>query len=154
MEKKIEILVDGSNIAFFIRDERKNAKLSTLEFLIFYLENIQKIYGIGYQIITDASLKYRIDDEKKLNGYYKRGKIVECPKGVQADDFIIEYANRYPEATIIISNDCFREYDTTKIRIIKFGLIFNDIILKPDLLEILSKLQLNYSRELEVVESI
>ena len=154
MEKRIEILVDGSNIAFFLRDERKNAKLSTLEFLIFYLENIKKTYGIEYQIITDASLKYRIDDEQKLEEYYKCGKIVECPKGVQADNFIIEYANRHPDSTIIISNDCFKEYDTVNLTIIKFGLIFNEILLKPNLLEILNKLSVNYFSREGSVESI
>lgn len=154
MEKKIEILVDGSNIAFFLRDERKNAKLSTLEFLIFYLENIKKTYGNKYQIITDASLKYRIDDNHELEEYYKRGKIIECPKGVKADDFIIEYANRYPDSTIIISNDCFKEYDTSNLMIIKFGLIFNDIVLKPNLLEILNNLSIKYSLREETIESI
>ena len=154
MENQIHVLVDGSNIAFFVRNDRKKAKLRTLELLIFYLENIRKSSAIGYQIITDASLKYRIDDEKKLEEYYKCGKMIECPKGVKADEFIIEYSNRYPESTIIISNDCFKEYDTNKNKIIKFGLIFDEIILRPDLIEIINKLQLNYSKELEVVGSI
>jgi len=154
MEKRIEILIDGSNIAFFIRDEKKKAKLSTLEILTIYLEKIKKIHFIEYQIITDASLKYKIDDRNKLEEYYKYGKIIETPKGVQADDFIIEYAKRYPNTTIIISNDCFKEYDTTKLTIIKFGLIFSDVVLKPDLLTILNNLQLNYSKSEGKVESI
>jgi len=153
MERKIEILVDGSNIAFFLRDERKKAKLSTLKLLILYLEEIKKMYAIEYQIITDASLKYRIDDKHKLEEYYRRGKIVECPKGVKADYFTIEYANRYPDSTIIISNDGFKEYNTSNLIIIKFGLIFNDIVLKPDLREILTKLRLSYSMSGEKVET-
>lgn len=154
MEKRIKILIDGSNIAFFHRNERKNAKLSTLECLNIYLENIKKVYSIEYQIITDASLKYRIDDKIKLEENYKCGRIVECPKGVQADNFIIEYANRHPDSTIIISNDCFKEYDTTNLTIIKFGLIFNEIILKPDLLEILDKLSVKYFLREGTIESI
>ena len=154
MEKKIEILVDGSNIAFFLRNESKKAKLNTLEVLISYLENLKKTNGIKYQIITDASLKYRIDDDGKLEDYYKRGKIIECPKGVQADDFIIEYANRHSGSTIIISNDCFKEYCTSNLTIIKFGLIFNEIILKPDLLEILNTLSTKYFIREETVGSI
>jgi len=154
MKKRIEILVDGSNIAFFLRNDRKNAKLSTLESLISYLENRKKTYDIEYQIITDASLKYRIDDNPKLEEYYKHGKIVECPRGVKADDFIIEYANRYPDSTIIISNDSFREYNTSNLMIIKFGLIFNDIVLKPDFHEILNNLKSKYSLRVETIESI
>ncbi len=153
-KKKNEILVDGSNIAFFLRNKSKNAKLSTLEILISYLEFIKKTNCVKYQIITDASLKYRIDDDGKLKEYYKRGKITECPKGVQADDFIIEYANRHPVSTIIISNDCFREYNTSNLTIIKFGLIFNEIILKPDLLEILKTLNTKYFIREEIVESV
>lgn len=154
MEKQINILVDGSNIAFFLRDDRKKAKLSTLEFLIFSLENIKKTYNIEYQTITDASLKYRIDDKQKLEDYYKYGKIIECPKGVKADEFIIEYANRYPDSTIIISNDTYKEYDTTKLIIIKFGLIFNDVVLKPNLLGILNNINIKYSLVEETIESI
>ncbi len=154
MIKKMKVLVDGSNIAFFVRNEQKKAKIDTLEILIKYIKKISEEYGIEYQVITDASLKYRIDNRNKLENYYKCGEIIDCPKGVQADDFLIEYAKRYPDNTVIISNDCFRDYDTKGLQLIKFGLIFNDVILKPNLTDLLNSIQSNYLKEDRAIESI
>ena len=154
MNNKIKILVDGSNIAFFVRNEQKKAKLDTLEILINYLKKLSEEYEIGYQLITDASLKYRIDNRNKLEKYYKCGKIIDCPKGVRADDFLIEYAKRYPDTTVIISNDCFRDYDINGLLLIKFGLVFNDVILKPNLTDLLNSIQSNYLKEDRAIESI
>lgn len=154
MKNKTKILVDGSNIAFFVRNEQRKAKLDTLEILINFLTKFKKEYGIEYQVITDASLKYRIDNRNKLEKYYKCGEIIDCPKGVRADDFLIEYAKRYPDNTVIISNDCFRDYDTNGLQLIKFGLIFNDVILKPNLLDLLNLIQSNYLKEDRAIESI
>ena len=152
--KNVKILVDGANIAFFIKNERKKAQLYTLEILIEYLEDIKNLYKMDYQIVADASLKYRIDDKSRLEDYYNCGKIIECPKGVKADDFIIEYAVRYPDSTIIISNDCFKEYDTSNLTILKFGLIFNDVVLKPDLYELICESNLIELKMGDVIESI
>jgi len=113
------------------------ARIKNLEILINYLEKLKEKFPIEYEILTDATLRYRIDLKEKLESYYKTGKIIQCPSGVKADYFIIDYFNRYPEETIIISNDNFSDYEKTNLTICKFVIIFDEIIFKPDLNEIL-----------------
>lgn len=113
------------------------ARIKNLEILINYLEKLKEKFPIEYEILTDATLRYRIDLKEKLESYYKTGKIIQCPSGIKADYFIIEYFNRYPEETIIISNDNFSNYEKTNLTICKFVIIFDEIIIKPDLNEIL-----------------
>jgi len=113
------------------------ARIKNLEILINYLEKLKEKFPIEYEILTDATLRYRIDLKEKLESYYKTGKIVQCPSGVKADYFIIDYFNRYPEETIIISNDNFSDYEKTNLTICKFVIIFDEIIIKTDLNEIL-----------------
>lgn len=113
------------------------ARIKNLEILINYLEKLKEKFPIEYEILTDATLRYRIDLKEKLESHYKTGKIIQCPSGIKADYFIIEYFNRYPEETIIISNDNFSDYEKTNLTICKFVIIFDEIIIKPDLNEIL-----------------
>ena len=131
--KKIKIIIDGSNIAFSIRNSKKKPKIKNLEILINFLENIANDYPIEFKIIVDASLRYQIDSKTKLEELERIGKILQTPCKHTADEFIIEYAQRYPEETIIISNDRFSEYNTTNLTLCNFVIMFDEIITKPSL---------------------
>lgn len=152
--KECKIIIDGSNVAFFQRNENKEARIENLEILLNFLETLKDYFGIKYQIITDASLQHRIDDDIKLETLYKTGKIIQCARGIKADDIIIEYTKRHPEETIIISNDCFKEYDISNIKLLKFAIIFGEFITKPDIKEFLELVYSNVKEDNRIVESI
>ena len=88
---KINIIVDGSNVAFFKRNKRKEAKLQNLEILISFLEKLSTKFPINHEIITDASLRYRIDKKSELEKLYNTGKLLQCPSKIQADEFLLEF---------------------------------------------------------------
>ncbi|MFW9873262.1 MAG: hypothetical protein ACFFG0_09185 [Candidatus Thorarchaeota archaeon] len=134
---KRKIIVDGSNIAFASRNHKKQPKFKNLDIIINFLENIAKDFPIDFKIIVDASLRYQIDSKKELEQLEKIGKIIQSPCKHTADEFIIEYAHRYPEETIIISNDRFSEYKTENLTIFNFLIVFEEIIIKPTLREYL-----------------
>jgi len=134
---KFKILIDGSNVAFFQRNKNKKAKIVNLEILLNFLENINSKFGIEYQIFIDVSLIHKIDDRKKTDEMIQIGKIIQCPSGIKADDFIIDYALNHPEGTIIISNDCFRDYDIRNIMLLKFAIIFDEFLTIPKIKNIL-----------------
>jgi len=152
--KECKIIIDGSNVAFFQRNENKEARIQNLEILLNFLETLKDDFGIKYQIITDASLQHRIDDDVKLETLYNTGKIIQCARGIKADDIIIEYTKRHPEETIIISNDCFKEYDLSNIKLLKFAIIFGEFITKPDIKEFLELVYSNVKEDNRIVESI
>lgn len=131
--KKIKIIIDGSNIAFAIRNSKKKPKIKNLEIVINFLENIAKDYPIEFKIIVDASLRYQIDSKAKLEELERIGKIMQTPCKHTADEFMIEYAQRHPEETIIISNDRFSEYNTTNLSLCNFVIMFDEVITNPSL---------------------
>lgn len=138
--KKYHVIVDGSNIAFSHRNDNRKPKLENIEKMITFLKTTSKNFPIEFRIIVDASLRYQIDNKEKLEELEKVGLIIQCPCNHQADDFIIDYARMYPEDTIILSNDKFREYDTNGLVICNFIILFDDVILKPNLNEYIGSL--------------
>ena len=135
--KKYNIIVDGSNGAFSRRSDQKKAKIENIMIIIDYLEMLKEKYAIEFEIITDANLKYRIDQKSELEKLYKTGKVIQCPSGIKADDFILEYFRRHPENTIILSNDNFSEYNDVHPTVCKFVIMFGEVIVKPDVSELL-----------------
>lgn len=138
--KKKYIIVDGSNIAFFHRNPKKEPKFENIQLIIKILKETANDYPVDFLIIVDASLRHRINKKEKLEVLERTGTIVQCPRNHQADDFIIEFAQKHPENTIIISNDSFREYETDGLVICNFVIIFNEIIIKPNLTQCLQPL--------------
>ena len=149
---KFKILIDGSNVAFFQRNKKKKAKVENLEILLNFLENINTKFNIEYQTFIDASLIYKIDDLKKTDEMIQIGKIIQCPSGLKADDFIIEYALRHPEETIIISNDCFKEYDIRNIMLLKFAIIFDEFLTIPKIKNIIDLINNKIGEEGKIAE--
>ncbi len=130
---KINIIVDGSNVAFFKRNKRKEAKLQNLEILISFLEKLSTKFPINHEIITDASLRYRIDKKSELEKLYNTGKLLQCPSKIQADEFLLEFFKLHPEDTIIISNENFSEFENVNPNVCKFMIIMKEIIILPNL---------------------
>ena len=147
--KVYKIIVDGSNGAFFRRSHNKKAKIENLKIIIKYLEKLKKKYSIDYEIITDANLKYCIDKKSELEKLYKKGKVIQCPCGMKADDFIFEYYRRHSENTMILSNDNFSEYNEFNLKLYKFVIMFDELIIKPDITEILES-STNIKEEIEL----
>ena len=129
---KMYILVDGANVAFSRKIGKNKARFANLEIMLRFLEGIKANFAIDYEIIADATLKHRIDDASHLEAAYKSGKIIECPAGVKADEFIIEFVNENPNDVIVISNDNFTEYNPEKLPALafcKFLVIFDAVII-------------------------
>ena len=69
MSAKLDILyviVDGSNIALSRRTNKKKGKIENLELIISLLRNLEQSRPIKWEIIIDATLRYRIDNKEKL----------------------------------------------------------------------------------------
>ena len=131
--RKTKIIIDGSNIAFASRNSKKKPKFQNLKIIIDFLENITKEFPVEFKIIVDASLRHQIDSKRNLEELERVGKIVQTPCNHTADEFIIAYAQRHPEETIIISNDRFSEYNTDNLFLCNFVIIFDEIIISPNL---------------------
>jgi len=134
---KIYIIVDGSNIAFSKRTQKKKAKFQNLETINKYLSTLKKLFPIKWEIIVDASLRHYIDNKEKLEHAINTGKIIQGPSKAESDEFFLEYFKRHPENTLIISNDNFEDYPTFNSSAFKFVIMFDEIIIKPDLEEFL-----------------
>ena len=131
--RKTKIIIDGSNIAFASRNSKKKPKFQNLKIIIDFLENITKEFPVEFKIIVDASLRHQIDSKRNLEELERVGKIIQTPCNHTADEFIIAYAQRHPEETIIISNDRFSEYNTKNLFLCNFVILFNEIIISPNL---------------------
>ena len=108
--KNEEIVVDGSNVARFTGE----AKKENIELMI----NDLKRRGFKPVVIVDASLVHWIFNDvvgkQERYGMWNRWveewrnegvKIIQAPKGSKADDHILQYANE--KNLKIVSNDAF-----------------------------------------------
>jgi len=131
--KWIIILVDGSNVAFFNPTQKGLGRFDNLLAFSSFLRDLNKKYSIQYEILVDASLKHKIDNEQGLESALNKGKIIQCPSRTEADYFILEYFKRHEENVIIISNDNFSQYNVSNLRQCRFAFILNEIILNPSI---------------------
>ncbi len=139
---KVYIIVDGSNIAFYKRTHKKKAKYNNLDIVKNFLLDLSKKFPIRWELVIDASLRHAIDDKGALERAIKKGVIIQCPENIKADQFILEFFSRHPKETLIITNDNFKEYKMSNLVIFKFVIMFEDIILNPDIEAFLNKLEL------------
>ena len=107
-----------------------------------FLLDLSKKFPIRWEIVIDASLRYMIDNKSALESAIKKGLIIQCPDKIEADKFILEFFSRHPKDTIIISNDNFKKYNIDNLNSFKFVIIFEEIILKPDIEAFLNTLKL------------
>lgn len=144
----IFIILDGSNIAFYKRTHKKRARFHNLEIVINYLKKLKQSYPIKWEIIVDASLRHRIDNQSDLENAIKTGKIIQCPSKAEADTFILNFYTQHPENTIIISNDNFNDHINTNLRLVKYVIMFDEIILDRDIDRFIDE-NIKYLEEIE-----
>lgn len=101
----MKVIIDGSNVAHFGKEDDSSPKLSNILSAVKTLED----QGDDFAIIADASLKHEIDDKEKYNHLVEEEAIEEVPAGNNADHFILELAEE--ENAKILSNDMFREFN-------------------------------------------
>ncbi len=109
--ERLFFIVDGSNVAYFKRNDEKRPKISNIFKMRSYLEEFKVSQKIEYEIVIDAPLIYCIDDRKTLEQEYLIGNVTKCPQGQKADEYIVQFFNIHPANTYIISNDNFRGYN-------------------------------------------
>ncbi|MHA1869478.1 MAG: NYN domain-containing protein, partial [Promethearchaeota archaeon] len=106
----IKILIDGSNIAYE-NHQNSTPKIKNILITYLYFDYIKKKNkNLDFIILVDATLHHRIDDSEDYDILEKFGIIRQIPAKTCADKFIIEYFERYPEQTFIISNDLFNDH--------------------------------------------
>ncbi len=121
-----KFIIDGSNIAFASREENK-ANIKNLEILLSTLREFQQIRpDLTFEIICDASLKYRISEPERYDKWINKGTVRQTPANIKADDFIVELLLEFDGEVLLISNDLMRdkpEINTLKARC-QWGFIF------------------------------
>ncbi len=93
-------IIDGNNVVYY------NSKQPRLQQLIILTNELKEFVRV--MVVVSQELQFRIDDKKGLLSLIKNKKILQTPKGVDMDRFILEIANK--TQGIIISNDCFKQY--------------------------------------------
>ena len=99
MEKPTFIL-DGNNIAF------KNGKTIQLKRILALNEEVEKLGST--LIIVSHELRYRVDNKVHLEQLIDNQTLLESPKGVDCDLYLLESAKQIKG--VVISNDQFRQY--------------------------------------------
>lgn len=99
MDKPV-FIIDGNNVVYYSQGLPKLQKLMLI---------CKELKNIGRCIpVVSHELRYRIDDKKSFLRLLKAKKLVQTPKGVDQDLFMLEMAKKtagYP-----VSNDHFRAY--------------------------------------------
>lgn len=128
------ILVDAANVAFFNRDA-PNAKASIDNLLAMH----QQLERLGYRpiFIADAALKYKVDDQQRLDRLEQEGQILQAPAGTQSDYFLLALSTR--ENLPIVSNDVYRdraaEFPEAVKRRVPFMIVEGDVLIERENLD-------------------
>jgi len=133
--KCCNIIVDGSNIAYHRKSRKGSPKFFNIKLSIRFLTELKNQFPIKFEIIVDASLRHDIDQFKALEDSINEGKIVQCPKGMKADDFMLDFLKKNSKNTLVITNDNFDDYeidDSLKDSILKFVIMNNQVVI-PEL---------------------
>src|SRR3954467_11174104 len=96
--KKV-VVIDGANVAYEERSAGGKPKLSNL----LNVRNELEERGFEAVIIVDASLKYDIDDQTRLETLIQSQQVRQVPAGTDADYFIIQLAEQFDAR--VITND-------------------------------------------------
>ena len=102
------MVVDGSSVCWYELDIRNRPKLSNITIMVCNLEDLG-VKREHIKILCDATLKHSIDQKKQYFSLKRRKIVQECPAGVKADKFILNFCLKHSQS-LIVSNDLFREY--------------------------------------------
>jgi len=149
--KCCNIIVDGSSIAYHRKSRKRSPRFFNIKLSIRFLTELKNQFPIKFEIIVDASLRHKIDQSKALEIAINEGKIVQCPKGMRADDFMLDFLKKNSKNTLVITNDNFDDYeidDSLKDSILKFVIMNNQVVI-PELEDKIANI-LKKIRELEI----
>lgn len=124
------IVVDGSNVA-----------MTRLKDGLPALDNVQLVHDalsrLGFQpvIFVDATLRHNIPaaDRARLEHWMATSFVVQAPKGVRADEAILEFAHR--KDAKVLSNDAFAEFHIRypwvagRTRRFPFNIVLDELII-------------------------
>ena len=101
---KRTVVIDGANVAYEERSGGGKPKLSNL------LRVRRELEERGFEpvIIVDASLKYDIDDQERLETLIQSQQVRQVPAGTDADFFIIQFAHELD--ALMVTNDRYKDY--------------------------------------------
>lgn len=123
------IVVDGTNVLFW-RDNR--AQLATLQLVVRHLQS----KGFAPVVFLDASSRHHIGDTSLGRRQFKQAlgltkpHVQICPKGTEADGFILDFAREHKVS--VVTNDRFRDRPQAarNIRLIKGHFRGDRLVLK------------------------
>jgi hypothetical protein len=103
-------VIDGSVLCC---DDR--TKIWNFERLEIAIKQVEELMSAGdeLKVFVDASLPFKLSgpDKQRLEQFITKGKITKAPAGVQADGFILRWAEE--RRAIVITNDLYRDYVNT-----------------------------------------
>jgi hypothetical protein len=118
-------LIDGANAAHAGTDAPR-------------LRNIRivcdKLSAEGFQpiVVTDASLRHRIDDQDGYERLVSDGVIRQAPAGTDADYFLLSFSREL--GAPVVSNDRFRDreeaYADVLEHVIRFMIVNEEVVLE------------------------
>lgn len=100
----MKVVIDASNVAHFSQNNISKPLMSNILAAVNALEES----GDEFVIISDASLRHKIDDKETFEKLLESDNVEEVPSGNDADHFILDIATK--ENAKILSNDKFRDY--------------------------------------------
>jgi hypothetical protein len=103
-------VIDGSVLC--CDDRTKIWNFERLEIAIKQVEELM-LAGDELKVFVDATLPWKLSgpDKQRLEQFITKGKITKAPAGVQADGFILRWAEE--RRAIVITNDLYRDYVNT-----------------------------------------
>jgi hypothetical protein len=123
-ERSGKALVDGSNVAH--SSEGGEGRLRNIELVV---EKLRED-GLEPIVVSDAALRYQIDETAKYETLIDEGHIRQAPAGTDADDVILSFARELDAH--IVSNDRFRDrlesFPDAHERIIRFMIVEDEVV--------------------------
>lgn len=104
--KDRSVVIDGSNVAHNSAGNTDGKVL--ISNIIIMVKELQRRGFTDITVITDASLKHRVEDKENLIDLKEIATCLEAPAETSADIFIIQYVKH--DHCLLVSNDVFREW--------------------------------------------
>lgn len=134
--KDREVVIDGSNVAHNSQGSA-NPK-PTVANLIKLVTFLRQKHFTDISIISDASLKHKLEDHNRLTELKDLAEYLEAPRETSADAFLIKHVKQ--NHCLLVSNDTFRSWKVNdpwvaeNIDYYRLSfLIKDDEVLMPDL---------------------
>nr|HDO80504.1 hypothetical protein [Candidatus Bathyarchaeota archaeon] len=102
--RRLDVLVDGSNVVMYVTDSRGRGKTSTLKSVISELEKA----GLGFFVLFDGGIRRKCDNPRYIGRVEEEYGFV-VPGHREADLYLLYMASRVYDC-YVLSRDKFAEY--------------------------------------------